>query len=92
MVPAMVRTAPEPTPHFSIASQGARAELGVSGQPQVVVRRKVDDLAAVEARDRKLLGFEHAQFLVELLLAQFVEFVSQILQLSFGHKYPCKSD
>src|SRR5208337_4366906 len=54
--------------------QGARAELGVSGQPQVVVRGKVDDLAAIEPGDGKLLGFEHAQLLVELLLAQLVQF------------------
>ncbi len=85
MVPAMVRTAPEPYAPFLDRLQGARAELGVSGQPQVVVGGKVDDLVAVEAGDGKLLGFEHAQLLVELLLAQLVQFIGQILQLSLGH-------
>jgi len=47
----------------------------VSGQPQIVVRREVDDLAAIKARDRKLLRFEYAQLLVELLLAQLVQFI-----------------
>ena len=32
MVPAMVRTAPEPTPYFSMASSARFLQLGVRGQ------------------------------------------------------------
>ena len=40
---------------------------------------------AVETRDGKLLGFQDAQLLVELLLAQLVQFIGEILQLGFRH-------
>jgi hypothetical protein len=54
MVPAMVRTAPEPTPYFSWRRCGL-AQLGVIAQAEVVVAGEVDDLAAVVVADRGLL-------------------------------------
>jgi hypothetical protein len=70
MVPAMVRTAPEPTPHFSVASKARLAKLGVRGQSQIIVGREVDDFMAVETRNGKLLRFQNAQLLEQLLFAQ----------------------
>ena len=57
----------------------------MSGQSQIIVGRKVDDFMAVETRDGKLLGFQNAQLLVELLFAQLFELIGEILQLRFRH-------
>ena len=77
MVPAMVRTAPEPTPYFFGRFQRGFAQLGMRGQPQVVVGGEVDDLLAVEGADRGLLVVEHAQLEVRALLLEFVQLVGE---------------
>src|SRR5208337_1455445 len=61
--------------------QSALPKLGVSGQSQIIVGRKVNDFVAVETRDGKLLGFQNAQ----LLIAQLIELIGKILQLRFRH-------
>ena len=47
-------------------------------QAEVVVRREVDDLRAVEGAHRRLLVVEHAQFEVGALLLQFVQLVGKV--------------
>jgi len=71
MVPAIVRTAPEPTPTFPWP-QSALPKFGMSGQSQIVVGRKVDDFMAVEARDRKLLRFPEYATFEKALFAQLL--------------------
>ena len=61
MVPAMVRTAPEPDAELARGFERRLAQLGMRRQAEVVVRRQVDDLLAVEGADRRLLVVEHAQ-------------------------------
>ena len=53
------------------------AQLGMGGQAEVVVGRKVDDRLAVEGANRRLLVFEHAQVEVRALLFEFVELVGE---------------
>ena len=77
MVPAMVRTAPEPTPYFFVASRRGFAQLGVRRQPEVVVGREVDDLLAVEGAHRPLLILQHTQLEVRAFLLQVVELVGE---------------
>ena len=48
IVPAIVRTEPEPTPSRSIASIAALAQPRMRGQPEVVVRGEIDDSGVVE--------------------------------------------
>ena len=61
MVPAMVRTAPEPAPKRSTASMAAVAQPGMRVQAQVVVARQRDHLAAVDHAAALLLRLDHAQ-------------------------------
>jgi hypothetical protein len=70
IVPAMVRTAPDPTPYF--------AELGMSGQSQVIVRGEIDYLFSIEGADGGRLVFEYAQLKVRTFDFKFVELVGQI--------------
>ncbi len=77
MVPAMVRTAPEPTPYFLRRVQRGFAQLGMGGQPKVVVGGQVDDLLAVESADRRLLVVEHAQLEIGALLLEVVELIGK---------------
>ncbi len=48
------------------------------GQSQIIVRREIDDLLAVEGADRRLLVVEHAQLEVRALGLEFVELVGEI--------------
>ena len=61
IVPAMVRTAPEPTPYLRVASSAASRSLGWVVRPEIVVGSEVDDLLAVEGADRRLLVIQHTQ-------------------------------
>src|SRR3974390_500047 len=54
------------------------AQLGMRRQPQVVVRRQVDDPFAVERTHRRLLVLEHAQLEVGAALLQVVELVGEV--------------
>ena len=67
MVPAMVRTAPDPTPYFLSRLERRLAQLGMRSQPEVIVRGKIDDLLAVKRAHRLLLVFKHAQLEVRAL-------------------------
>ena len=70
IVPAIVRTAPEPTPYFSIAAVAASRSFGVIAQAEVVVRRQVDDLAPIVVAHRRLRVVEHTQLEVGALNPQ----------------------
>ena len=78
MVPAMVRTAPEPTPNLRVASMAASRSFGVSGQAEIIVGGEVDDLLAVESADGGLLVVEHAQLEVRAFGLEFVELVGEV--------------
>ena len=73
MVPAMVRTAPEPTPNVARGGDRRLDQLGVVGQAEIVVAGQVDHLAAVVVAHRRLLVVEHAQLEVCALGAKIVE-------------------
>src|SRR5271169_364495 len=65
----------------SISSGGLErrlAQLGMSGQTQVIVRCQVDDFLAVKSADRRLLVVEHAQLEVRAFGPELVELVSEI--------------
>ncbi len=47
------------------------------GQAEIVIRREIDDLLAVEGADRGLLVIEHAQLEVGALLLEFVELIGK---------------
>ncbi|MBV6491303.1 MAG: hypothetical protein CNCCGFBP_01885 [Fimbriimonadaceae bacterium] len=47
--------------------------LGVIGEPQVVVAGKVDDLFAVHPHPAACRSFEHARLLVEVLIFEVLE-------------------
>ena len=81
MVPAMVRTAPDPTPKVARRRQRRLNQLGMVGQAQVVVAGQVDHLFAVVVANRRLLVVEHAQLEVRALGAQFVEHGGQMGKL-----------
>jgi hypothetical protein len=48
------------------------------GQPQIIIRRQVDDSFAVEGADSRLLVIEHAQLEVRALGFEFVELVGEV--------------
>ena len=75
MVPAMLRTEPDPTPRSRVAGERRLAQPRMRRQAEVVIRREVDDLAMIERRLRLLLAFENAQVAVEPLLLERVELV-----------------
>ena len=81
MVPAMVRTAPEPTPNSRVAVNRGAAQLGMRGEAQIIVRAEVDNFLAVEIRDGLLLAFENLQIEVEMLGLEVFDGVMQILKL-----------
>ena len=47
-------------------------------QSQIIVRRQVDDLLAIESADRRLLVVEHAKLEVRALGLEFVELIGEI--------------
>ena len=53
------------------------AQLGVRRQPEIVVRREIDDLLAVEGAHRRLLVVEHAQLEVGALLLEVIQLVGE---------------
>ena len=73
IVPAIGRTDPVPTPSVANGLERALAQPRVRGQPEIVVRREVDDRAVVDRRARGLLAVEHAQRAEESLLAKLVQ-------------------
>ena len=77
MVPAMVRTAPEPDAVLPGGFQRGFAQLGMRGQAEIIVGREIDDLLAVEGADRRLLVVEHAQLEVSALLLEFVQLIGK---------------
>jgi hypothetical protein len=58
---------------------------GMGRQAEIIVRRKVDYCAAVEARFRLLALFENAELAIELLLFQGGELVAQKCQRIRAH-------
>ena len=84
MVPAMVRTAPEPTPYLCVAAMAASSKLGVVAEAEVVVDGEVDDLLAVVGADGGLLVVEHAQFEVGAALRELVELGGEVGELGAG--------
>ena len=70
MVPAMVRTEPDPTPNAPQRVERALAQLRVRRQSEIVVRGQIDDRAVVDRGARLLLAVEHAQPAIESLVAQ----------------------
>ena len=87
IVPAIVRTEPEPTPNVARRLERALAQPRMRRQAEVVVRREVDDRAVVERGVRLLLVFEDAQVAVEALLLQGVELVAQVGQRISAHTW-----
>ena len=69
MVPEMVRTAPDPAPNLLRRLHLRLNQLGMIGQPEIVVAGQIDHLAAVEARYRLARRFENAQALVRARFA-----------------------
>ena len=57
--------------------QRSFAQLGMRGQPQIIVGGKVDDLLTVEGADRRLLVVENAQPEISALLLEFVQLVGE---------------
>ena len=85
IVPAIVRTEPDPTPNRSMRLERARAQPRMRRQPEVVVRREIDDRSVVERRVRPLFVFENAKAPVEVLLLQRVELVTQVRKRIAAH-------
>ncbi len=73
-----MRTAPDPTPNFRVASKRRFAQLGMRGQSQVIVGGEIDDLLAVKRTDRRLLIIEHAELEMCALGFEFVELIGQV--------------
>ena len=66
----MVRTAPEPTPYLLDRFERRLLQLRMRRQPEIVVRRQIDDRLVIEGRVRLGLAVEHAQLAIEALLLQ----------------------
>ena len=81
MVPAIVRTAPEPTPKVARRRQRRLNQLGMVGQPQVVVAGQVDHFAPVIVAYRRLLVIENAELEMRPVRAQFIQHGSQVGKL-----------
>ena len=57
---------------------GGFPQLGMGGQPQVVIGGEVDDLFAVEARFRGALRFQDAQALIGAFRAPLFELIMKV--------------
>ena len=77
IVPAMVRTDPEPTPNRRVASSAASRSRW-RRQPEVVVRRKVDDRTVVDGGVGALVALEHAQTPEQSLRLERVELQTEV--------------
>ena len=51
------------------------AQLGMSGQTEIIVRGQIDYTLAIEGADRRLLVIEHAQLEMGTLGLKFVELI-----------------
>ena len=63
---------------------GRFAQLGMRRQPQVIVRRQVDDVLAVNRTLRRLLILKHTQIEVRAFLLEFVHLVGKVGELWAG--------
>ena len=63
---------------FARGFQRRLTQLWVRGQPQIIVRRQIDDFLAVKRADRRLLVLQHAQLEVRAFGFEFVELVGEI--------------
>ena len=72
IVPAIVRTEPEPTPILD-RRDGALDQERMRGQAEIVVRREIDDRLVIEARGGLLAIFKDAQRAMQTLAPQGVE-------------------
>ena len=57
-MPAIVRTAPEPTPYRAHRLERALPQPRMRREPEIVVGGEIDDRAAVERRARGLLALK----------------------------------
>ena len=78
MVPAIGTHRARPYAVLASRLQRGLAQLGMSSQPQIIVRGQVDDFLAVERADGGLLVIEHAQLEVRAFGLEFVELVGEI--------------
>ena len=78
IVPAIVRTEPEPTPNVCDRLERLLPQPRMRRQTEIVVRREIDDRLVVERGVRLLLVVEDAQPAVEVLLLERVELVAQV--------------
>jgi len=62
-----------------------RAQAGVRGETEIVVRGEVDDLTMVEDRGRLLLAVENSQMPIQTLLFECVEFDGEIVERIATH-------
>ena len=60
------------------------AQLGMRGQPKIIIGGEIDDLLAVEGAHRLLFVFEDAQLEVGAFILQLVELVGEIGELGAG--------
>ena len=54
------------------------AQLGMGGQPEVVVGGEIDDPLAVEGAHRRLLVVEHAQLEIGAFLLEVVQLIGEV--------------
>ena len=80
MVPAIVRTEPEPTPSSRDRLERRLAQPRMRRQAEIVVRGEVDDLAVVERARVALLAFEDAEVTIEALLLERVELAGEVVE------------
>ena len=77
MVPEMVRTAPEPAPYFFAASTCGFHQLGMIGEPEIIVGGEIDHFASIEAGRGLASRFQHAQALIGAGFAPAIELVAE---------------
>ena len=84
MVPAIGRTDPDLTPHRRMASR-ALPQLRVRREPEIVVRRQIDDRSTLDRRVRPLLAIQHTHLPVEVLLVERVQVGGEIVERILAH-------
>jgi hypothetical protein len=70
---AVVRQAP-----LKVEGLGRLAQLGMRGQPEVIVRRQVDDPLAVGRAHQHLLVIQHAQLELGATVLEVAELVGAV--------------
>src|SRR5690348_15284009 len=58
----------------------------MSGEPEIIIGREIDDVLAVESRFRRALRLQHAQALIGALLAPLVQLIAEIGK-RIGHEF-----